>query len=349
MKRLIVICLTVCLLIACFAGCQSAEMAYTEQTIPQTVPQTQPPVTEPPVTEPPATEPPVTTPPVTEPPVTEPPVTEPPVTEPPVTEPPVTEPPATEPPDDTYDNELIGSLYTRKQLAAINGTRKGYGPGTSKNGNRPAQAVALQHSLGSKYNTWFIGPDDNKVYFTFCHGYERNNLTAQVLDVLKEKEVKAVFFINRDYARSVPHLVQRMIDEGHIIGSHATNHRDMGALSVDQNLEEIMVMHNYMLEHFGYEMKLFRPPSGYYSDRLLALAQSLGYTTVQWSYTYVDWNVNAPPNAEKFLGDVLNSAHSGAIYYFHTVTESGVSILDDAIDGLREKGYEFDLFTGQFE
>lgn len=338
MKLVAIICLAACFALVFFMGCQphvtgSGNATNIDATL----------ATEPsfPVTEPPATEPPVTEPPVTEPPVTEPPVTEPPVTEPPVTEPPVTEPPADL-------NEMIGSLYTRGQLNAINGNRQGYGPGVSKNGKRPAYAESLQKNHGEKYNAWFIAPDNGKVYFTFCHGYEHNNLTAQVLDVLKEKNVKAVFFINRDYARSAPQLVWRMINEGHIVGNHATNHRDMGSLSVDQNAEEIMVMHQYMLDNFGYEMKLFRPPSGYYSVRLLALAQSLGYTTVQWSYTYLDWNRNAPPNAEKFLADALNSAHSGAIYYFHTVTESGVSIMGDAIDGLREKGYEFDLFTGDF-
>lgn len=331
MKRLVAACVTVCFVMLAATGCQ-VNLHIETPTAPMTEPLVQPPVTEPPETEPP---------------VTEPPVTEPPVTEPPVTEPPVTEPPVIIPPENL--DELIGSLYTRAQLNAIDGRRQGYGPGNSRNGKRPTNAVNLQRSYGAKYNTWFIGPDNGKVYFTFCHGYEQNNLTAQVLDVLKEKDVKAVFFINRDYARSAPHLVRRMIDEGHIVGNHATNHRDMGKLSIDQNVEEIMVMHQYMLDHFNYEMKLFRPPSGYFSVRLLALAQSLGYTTVQWSYTYPDWDRSKPPNAEKFLEDVLASAHSGTIYYFHTVTQSGVSIMGDAIDSLREMGYEFDLFTGKFE
>jgi peptidoglycan-N-acetylmuramic acid deacetylase len=123
----------------------------------------------------------------------------------------------------------------------------------------------------------------------------------------------------------------------------------MGKLSVDEMVSEIMTMHNYMLEHFGYEMKFFRPPSGYFSDRLLAVAQSLGYTTVQWSYAYPDYEESEPPNPDSFLASVINSAHSGAIYQFHAVTASGVSIIGDAIDAIREKGYEFAQFTDEFE
>lgn len=295
-----------------------------------------------------------TAPPTTEPITTEPPTTEPPVTEPPVTEPPVTEPPETQPPTTgptVYQpdmDELIGNLYTRGQLAAIDGTRKGYGAGKSANGARPAYAISHQKAYGDLYNAYFIAPDNGKVYFTFCHGYEQDNLTGIVLDALKEKGVKAVFFINRYYAKSAPDMVWRMINEGHIVANHATNHPDMGKQTVDKMVSEIMVMHNYMVENFGYEMKLFRPPSGYYSVRLLAVAQSLGYTTVQWSYTYQDWNRNAPPKYEAFLESIVKSAHSGAIYYFHTVTPSGVSAICDSIDAIRAKGYEIDLFTGEF-
>lgn len=285
-----------------------------------------------------------------DPPQTDPPVTEPPVTEPPATEPPETEVPTVGPTEFKPDgNELIGALYTRDQLAAIDGTRLGYGAGPSTNGSRPPYATNAQNAVGSLYNAYFLAPDNGKVYFTFSHGYEQDNLTGIVLDVLKEKGVKGVFFINRGYARTAPHMVWRMINEGHIVANHATNHPDMGTLTVDEMVAEIMVMHNYMVENFGYKMTLFRPPSGYYSARLLAVAQSLGYTTVEWSYTARDWDRSKPLDPAKFLTDVVDSAHSGAIYQFHTVTANGVSIIGDAIDAIRAKGYEFDLFTGKFE
>lgn len=281
---------------------------------------------------------------------TEPQVTEPPVTELPATQPPETKPPSTGPTGyPAGGDQLIGKLYTRDQLAAIDGTRKGYGAGQSSNGMRPSYAVSNQKAHGDLYNTYFIAPDNGKVYLTFSHGYEQDNLTAIVLDTLKEKGIKAVFFINRDYARLAPDMVWRMINEGHIVGNHATKHPDMGQQTVDQMVSEIMTMHNYMVENFNYEMTLFRPPSGYYSVRLLAVAQSLGYTTVQWSYTYRDWDKSVPPDYDTFLSDIVESAHSGAIYYFHTVTPSGVAAICDSIDEILAKGYEIDLFTGEFE
>ena len=271
----------------------------------------------------------------------------------PSTEPP-TEPPVTPPTigQTTYpDNgdELIGKLYTRAQLAAINGTRKGYGAGISTGGKRPEYAVKAEKDYGQLYDAHFIGPDNETIYFTFANGYEQDKLTGIVLDALKEKNVKGIFFINKGYARTAPDMVWRMINEGHIVANHATTHPDMGKQTVDQMVHEIMTMHNYMVEKFGYEMHYFRPPSGYYSERLLAVAQSLGYTTVQWSYTYRDWDRDAPPVYDQFLDDILNSAHNGAIYYFHTVTPSGVAAICDSIDALREKGYVFVPLTSSQE
>ena len=275
----------------------------------------------------------------------------------PVTEP-STEPPAepsTEPPTTgptfypSNGDELIGKLYTRDQLAAINGTRKTYGTGTITDGIRPSVAIKNEKTYGQLYDAHFIGPDQETIYFTFAHGYEQDNLTGIVLDTLKEKNIKGIFFINKGYARFAPDMVWRMINEGHIVANHATNHPDMGTLSVDEMVTEIMTMHNYMVEHFGYEMQYFRPPSGYYSERLLAVAQSLGYTTVQWSYTYRDWDRSAPPDYHKFRDSIVESAHNGAIYYFHTVTPGGVSAICDSIDALREKGYAFVPLTSNTE
>ena len=125
----------------------SVPTQITETTTQQ---QTGPTTTEPPVTEPPTTEPPATEPPATEPPVTDPPATEPPATDPPVTEPPETQPPTTGPTQYLPNgNELIGTLYTRDQLAAIDGTRKGYGAGKSVNGSRPAYASNAQRHTAS--------------------------------------------------------------------------------------------------------------------------------------------------------------------------------------------------------
>lgn len=247
-----------------------------------------------------------------------------------------TEPPATEP-------EYIGSLYTREQLDAIDNTNYGYGPGTSVNGKRPEAAVSLENRYGKRFNAHFIAPDDGRVYLTFSLGFEHNNLTSDILDTLKEKGVKAVFFINMHYAEANYDLVRRMIDEGHIVGNHSRYHYTLAELDTDRVVREIMSLHEYVLETYGYEMTLFRPPSGYYSERVLAIAQSLGYQTVQWSFAYRDWEPEEQPEIDASRQKLIDSAHSGGIYALHTVSSTNAAILGDVIDAIRAKGYEFAL------
>lgn len=242
------------------------------------------------------------------------------------------------------DNEYIGSLYTRMELQALEHENKGYGPGTASGGNRPPYAQAEQEAY-SDFGANFIAPDNGRIYLTFDCGYEYENLTASILDTLKEKNVKAVFFITMSYAMKNPALVQRMIDEGHIVGNHSNSHREMPTLSTDEMVWEVMSLHDYVLERFGYKMTLFRPPTGAFSTRSLALVQSLGYKTVHWSFAYMDWNTDAQPDPETALRRITSSHHSGAIYLLHAVSKTNADVLGDAIDFFRAQGYELALFA----
>ena len=284
------------------------------------------------------TVPPTTVPPET----TVPPTTVPPTTAPPATVPPTT-PPETTPPPTADPNEYIGSLYTRGYLETLDRTSKGYGAGNNVDSrNRPVYAMQLTEKF-KHFDAHFIAPDDGNIYISFNCGYEYNNLTTVVLDVLKEKDVKVVFFVNYYFVKSNPALIQRIIDEGHILANHCTNHPDLPRQSIDRIVYEIMTIHNYVLDTYGYEMKLFRPPSGYYSEQVLAIAQSLGYRTYNFSFSYRDWDeVNLPDPAET-LNKLIAKAHSGAIYQLHTVSGTNAKIIGPFIDAMREQGYNFAL------
>ena len=222
-------------------------------------------------------------------------------------------------------------------------TSKGYGAGNNVDSrNRPVYAMQLTEKF-KHFDAHFIAPDDGNIYISFNCGYEYNNLTTVVLDVLKEKDVKVVFFVNYYFVKSNPALIQRIIDEGHILANHCTNHPDLPRQSIDRIVYEIMTIHNYVLDTYGYEMKLFRPPSGYYSEQVLAIAQSLGYRTYNFSFSYRDWDeVNLPDPAET-LNKLISKAHSGAIYQLHTVSGTNAKIIGPFIDAMREQGYNFAL------
>ena len=264
-----------------------------------------------------------------------------------------TEAPTKPPVDSTgNDSDRIGSLYTRGELMAMENEEKGYGPGRTSGGKRAPYAEYDQQSYG-EYGANFIAPDNGNIYLTFDCGYEytatdangnKYRVTEKILDILKEKDVKAVFFVTMYYVTDQPDLVQRMIDEGHVVGNHTNNHPVLPSLSIDDMVYEIMSLHEYVKEHFGYEMNLLRPPTGAYSTRTLALTKSLGYKTVHWSFAHGDYDTENQPDVASALELVTSSHHSGAIYLLHAISTTNAALLPDAIDFFRAEGYDLELF-----
>ncbi len=229
------------------------------------------------------------------------------------------------------------------EIELLDNTSVTWGPGNFFDDiNRPTACVSLQEKYGD-YSTYFLAPDTKQVYLTFDEGYE-NGYTPQILDVLKEKNVKAVFFVTMPYAKSEPELIQRMIDEGHIVGNHSNKHPVMTEVSFEQVQSEYMILHDYIKENFNYEMSLFRAPTGAFSVRTLAVGQKLGYTNVFWSFAYNDWDPENQPDPEKALEKIVNRLHSGEIMLLHAVSKTNTEILGDVIDAAREKGFEFATF-----
>ena len=166
--------------------------------------------------------------------------------------------------------------------------------------------------------------------------------TGQILDVLKENDVKAMFFVTGHYLNSQPELVKRMADEGHLVGNHSYDHLDHTAISDEEMVEEIESCQQLITETIGYDMpRFFRPPSGVYSIRTLEKAQELGYKTIFWSFAYKDWDTSAQPTVEEAFDMVVDNYHNGCIMLLHAVSEANTNALDDMIKFLKNEGYEF--------
>ncbi|MEG0895192.1 MAG: polysaccharide deacetylase family protein, partial [Oscillospiraceae bacterium] len=141
---------------------------------------------------------------------------------------------------------------------------KGWGQGLQLDEyNRPISGDIYNEKFG-EYGGVFIMPNnegEKKMYLTFDEGYE-NGYTTPILDALLERNIKAVFFVTGHYAKKNPELIQRMIDEGHIIGNHGMGHKIVPNLTNEEAFKEISDLHNYMAETYNYNMTLFRPPEG---------------------------------------------------------------------------------------
>lgn len=216
-----------------------------------------------------------------------------------------------------------------------------WGPGNIKDHKRPTDPENLQNKYGELNAQWLL-PEGKSICLTFDEGYE-NGYTAQILDTLAEKNIKAIFFCTYDYVKDNPTLVRRMINEGHIVGNHSYNHYNMTQIDLETASDEITMMHDYVAQMFQYEMKYFRFPEGAFSEQTIALAADLGYRSVFWSFAYADWDRDNQPDEAEAYNRITSSVHDGEIMLLHAVSKSNADILGRVIDDIEKEGYTFTI------
>ncbi|MCD8181698.1 MAG: polysaccharide deacetylase family protein, partial [Firmicutes bacterium] len=148
-----------------------------------------------------------------------------------------------------------------------------------KKGAAP-EIPSAQKALFSKYDCYYMDENSPKtLYLTFDEGYE-NGYTSKILDVLDETGTPAAFFVTGPYLENQTELVQRMIDDGHILGNHTVNHLNLPEQSVETVQSELSELNKTCEEMYGVTMKYMRPPEGEYSERVLSAAKDMGYKTI---------------------------------------------------------------------
>jgi delta-lactam-biosynthetic de-N-acetylase len=234
-------------------------------------------------------------------------------------------------------------------LDGLSTESKGWGQGGGVDErNVPVGCNMFQEKYGY-LGADFVRTDSDAIYLTFDEGYEYPEAnsptgnTAKILDTLKAKGVKGLFFVTLPYAKSNPDLIKRMIDEGHVIGNHSVNHPSKGLPSlgsVEAQQSELTGVDDYMLKTYNYKMDLFRYPTGAFSEQSLAIVHNLGYKSVFWSFAYKDWLTDAQPDKTEALNTMKAKLHPGAIYLLHAVSETNTEVLGDFIDAAKAAGYE---------
>ena len=237
----------------------------------------------------------------------------------------------------TGKEEIKASIETSSN---ISNQKIGWGIKRNDNHEQPDLGKRNKEIL-EKNNGIAVGNNADKyVYLTFDEGYEAG-YTKQILETLKENDVKATFFITAHYLNTQPELVKQMINEGHIVGNHTVNHKSMPTLTDEQISTEVMDLHKAIYEQFGYEMKYIRPPMGEFSERTLNKINSLGYKTVMWSFAYEDWNEKKQPDEQSAQKKIVENVHNGEIMLLHGNSKTNTNILGSVIKEIKQMGYEF--------
>ena len=177
--------------------------------------------------------------------------------------------------------------------------------------------------------------DYNKkvVALTFDDGPSK--YTKKILDILKEEEACATFFIVGNKALFYKEELQRMLKEGSEIGNHSYSHKWLNRLSENEFKEEINKTQKVIEDITGFTPKIFRPTYGGYSNKLKTYTD---LNFILWNVDSEDWKVK---NTNKILNNIFKSVKDESIILMHDNHEYSVKALKEIIDNLKNDGYQF--------
>ena len=140
-------------------------------------------------------------------------------------------------------------------------------------------------SLTKKLPIYAVKTDKPEVALTFDVNWAETDYLYDILDILKEKQVKATFFIMGGWVETSEENVEklkRIYEDGHEIGNHTHMHPDMTKISRDRMIKEIELTDAIIKNHLGITTNLFRCPSGAYNDIVIETVESTGRFVIQW-------------------------------------------------------------------
>jgi len=213
--------------------------------------------------------------------------------------------------------------------------------GLGHNGNEQLPTIPDGcETLFTEYNGLYrVNTDEKKVFLTFDLGYEAG-YTAQILDTLKLNNLKAIFFLCGNYLNETE-LVNRMINEGHMIGNHTDKHKDPTKLDFNSIQTDITVFQNEFMEKFPNAKApiFYRPPQGKFDVETLQVAKANNLQTMLWGIAIKDWE-KAPINPDKSSKLIAKRIHPGAIVLLHIANSGMPKTVEMLLPLLNEKGYQ---------
>ncbi|WP_186438364.1 polysaccharide deacetylase family protein [Cohnella terricola] len=180
------------------------------------------------------------------------------------------------------------------------------------------------------------------VALTFDDGPD-NNYTLKILDILKENDVKATFFLVGTQVRKYPETAKRIVEEGHSVGNHSWSHSDLTKLSAKALSEQIDKAQKEIIKATGVTPSLMRAPYGAISGSVLKTVHLSGMQHVAWTVDTKDWAGSSVAAMHK---NVMTNTKEGGVILMHSFggrknsLDHTVKLLPSIIKDLKAKGYE---------
>lgn len=206
-----------------------------------------------------------------------------------------------------------------------------------------SQGTDQAEELASKIYYNGSASDGKRTALTFDDGPDAA-VTPRILDILKENNVKATFFMIGTQAAAHPEVVQRIVDEGHAIGNHSWSHPRFHDISIEEAKKQINDTQDMLEAIVGYSPSLFRPPYGALDEEKEELVHSMKLNIVNWSVDTMDWSGLPAPDIVKLVqeqiwpgGIILQHSSGGKDHQLSNTIEA----LKQIIPELSEQGYSF--------
>ncbi|MFZ5951796.1 MAG: polysaccharide deacetylase family protein [Candidatus Rifleibacteriota bacterium] len=180
-----------------------------------------------------------------------------------------------------------------------------------------------------------------KILLTFDDG-PHPRTTPYILDILKKRNLRAVFFVLGLQAEKHPQILKRIAEEGHEIGNHSFNHKNLAQLSEEMVRQQIDRTNSIVEKVTGKKPRFLRPPYGAMDKQLIRICQSENMSIMLWTVDPKDWqNKNETAilrNLSRQLGLTGNS-HGGAVL-LHDIYPATVKALDPFLDQISMLNYQ---------
>lgn len=176
--------------------------------------------------------------------------------------------------------------------------------------------------------------DEKLLALTFDDG-PHSIYTKKLLDGLKQRGVKASFFLVGENIPGNEELVKQMADDGHLIGTHCYSHVDLTKRTTEAACAEIIKTNDMIKAITGKAPEYIRPPYGIWNDEL---EECVGMTPVFWDIDTLDWKSQ---NSQKVLKHICKNVGKHQVILLHDVFGTSVDAALAAIDTLTKQGYTF--------
>lgn len=176
------------------------------------------------------------------------------------------------------------------------------------------------------------------IAMTFDDGPHPTN-TPRLLDMLKQRNIRATFFVVGPNSKTYPHILRRMVAEGHEVANHTWTHGDMTKISQAAVRKELADSRDAIVAATGVAPKLWRPPYGAVNTNLKNwIKQEFGYPTIMWSVDPLDWK---RPGPSVVADRLVSGTGNGGILLAHDIHKPTIDAMPSTFDRLLAKGYKF--------